>query len=65
MGRPHVDTGSRLRVEPAVEHAPAREDETMLAVPVYHGEFELAVKGRCRDGLPHARMTGRSLIRLP
>jgi hypothetical protein len=44
-------------VDPSVEHPPAGKDKRVRPVAIYDGQFQVSIKRRARDVLPHgARM---------
>jgi hypothetical protein len=59
MRRTHLDPLPGDRIHPAAKNSAARENERMLAVLVDNGQFEIAIKRRGRDRLPHALFMGR------
>jgi hypothetical protein len=53
MGRVDIEPRARLRLHPAPHNALARKNQRVRAVAIDHGEFEIAIERRARDGLPH------------
>ena len=64
MGRPHRDLLLRLRIDPAVQDAPAGKNERMRALLVDHGQLEVPVERGACDRLPHSAFmpTGRNVV---
>ena len=59
MGRPHCYLLLRLRIDPAVQDAPARENERVRAILVDHGQLEVPVERGACDRLPHSTFMPR------
>jgi hypothetical protein len=64
MGRPNRDLLLSVRFDPAVQDAPAGENERVWALLVDHGQLQVPVeRGGC-DRLPHSAFmpSGRNAV---
>jgi hypothetical protein len=58
--RSNYDGGVRCRIEPTMENTTAGKDERVRSAAVEDGQLEIAIKRRCRYGLPfHSKKIGQ------
>ena len=53
MGRVHIYPALALRIDPAAGDASTGERQRVLVIMTEHRQFEIAIKWRGRNRLPH------------